>query len=215
MSLVRKALPLTFVAALALTGCTMGTSTSGGSSSSNSSNSSSSEQSSSSQTPSSSQGSSSSSSESSSSSSESPSSSDSSSNSSGSSSSGAKVKASDLPGLAAARTVRVCTVTDVSFMLGGAQYCEKDHSSINTSYTGQTVYFTGAVKYKSSSKYTYTVSKGSLSQDGTLTPSTTVPNGEPISLTVKLPVRESGTYKVVFKEDGSEISSKSVLVTVD
>ena len=88
-------------------------------------------------------------------------------------------------------------------------------SSIDASYKGQRVYFTTAVQFKSSAKYSYEISNGSQSKKGTLdSKGTSNADGQAVTLTVKVPMEQSGTYSIKFLENGSQFASDSVNVTV-
>lgn len=221
MTILRKALPLTFIATVGLTGCTM-TSGGGGSSTSTSSSQSTSESpssatsSESSQSSTSSESSSDSSSESSTSDETSPSSSDSSSSSSSSSDSSTATKnltASQLGRFAASNSVRACTISELSHN-GSASFCGTDHDSLTAMYKSQYLYFTTATEFQKSATYSYTVSNGSDSATKTV-PSSSVDEGAPATIQVYLPMSSSGTYKIVVKRNGTQIATKTVDVTVN
>ena len=218
MSLIRKALPLTFAAAVGLSGCTMnvgseGESSSGSSTQSQSSSESpsSSEQSSeeSSESPSSTE--SPSSEESSEESSESPSSSDS--PSSEGSSSSKRLSSSELGNYASTNAVRACAIKDIAYN-GTARFCGSDHEDITADYKGQQLWVTLATKYEKGATYSYTVSNGQQSQTKSL-PSTNLNNGDSATVAVYVPMRVSGDYKVTYKKNGAQIAEKSVKVSVD
>ncbi|CAM3068676.1 MULTISPECIES: hypothetical protein [Dermacoccus] len=214
MSLIRKALPLTFAAAVGLSGCTMnvgseGESSSGSSTQSQSSSESPSSSEESSESPSSTE--SPSSEESSEESSESPSSSDS--PSSEGSSSSKRLSSSELGNYASTNAVRACAIKDIAYN-GTARFCGSDHEDITADYKGQQLWVTLATKYEKGATYSYTVSNGQQSQTKSL-PSSNLNNGDSATVAVYVPMRVSGDYKVTYKKNGAQIAEKSVKVSVD
>lgn len=125
-----------------------------------------------------------------------------------------QVSAQELSSLADSKTVRACTIGDLSFLLGGGQFCQKDSGTITAGYPGQTVYFTTAIKYRSTAKYTYTASVAGTSRPGNLTTTASVPDGQVVTLSVRVPVESSGTYEVRFDEDGKQLGKRTVKVAM-
>ena len=199
MSLIRKALPLTFAAAVGLSGCTMNVGSEGESSSGSSTQSQSS-----SESPSSSE-------QSSEESSESPSSSDS--PSSDGSSSSKRLSSSELGNYASTNAVRACAIKDIAYN-GTARFCGSDHEDITADYKGQQLWVTLATKYEKGATYSYTVSNGQQSQTKSL-PSSNLNDGDSATVAVYVPMRVSGDYKVTYKKNGAQIAEKSVKVSVD
>ena len=199
MSLIRKALPLTFAAAVGLSGCTMNVGSEGESSSGSSTQSQSS-----SESPSSSE-------QSSEESSESPSSSDS--PSSEGSSSSKRLSSSELGNYASTNAVRACAIKDIAYN-GTARFCGSDHEDIPADYKGQQLWVTLATKYEKGATYSYTVSNGQQSQTKSL-PSSNLNDGDSATVAVYVPMRVSGDYKVTYKKNGAQIAEKSVKVSVD
>lgn len=139
---------------------------------------------------------------------------DSSSSPSSQAASSAKVTKSDIIGFASSHETRSCLSKNLAYV-SSAQFCKEDASSIDASYKGQRVYFTTAVQFKSSAKYSYEISNGSQSKKGTLdSKGTSNADGQAVTLTVKVPMEQSGTYSIKFLENGSQFASDSVNVTV-
>jgi len=124
------------------------------------------------------------------------------------------VTKSDIIGFASSHETRSCLSKNLAYV-SSAQFCKEDASSIDASYKGQRVYFTTAVQFKSSAKYSYEISNGSQSKKGTLdSKGTSNADGQAVTLTVKVPMEQSGTYSIKFLENGSQFASDSVNVTV-
>lgn len=99
---------------------------------------------------------------------------------------------------------------DVDYLLGGARFCTVDKDTIKPDYKGQTMYVTYATKLDSSKKYSGRISlNGESKTEDFKNPSNL---SGPGSLYLSLPMREPGTYKVEFLEDGKVVKEKSVEV---
>lgn len=129
-------------------------------------------------------------------------------------SSSVSLTASDIVGFADGHEIRSCVITNLAYV-SSTQFCKEDASSINATYKGQRVYFTTAVKYKSSSSYSFEVSNGVQTRTAPLESKSGLnTDGQAVTLSVYVPMERSGTYSIKFRENGSQFASDSVNVTV-
>lgn len=137
-----------------------------------------------------------------------------SSTSSSQTSSSVSLTASDIVGFADSHEIRSCVITNMAYV-SSTQFCKEDASSINATYKGQRMYFTTAVKYKSSSSYSFEVSNGVQTRTAPLESKSGLnTDGQAVTLSVYVPMERSGTYSIKFRENGSQFASDSVNVTV-
>lgn len=121
--------------------------------------------------------------------------------------------AGDLITFAKDHTIRSCKLLDIDYIGSGGQFCSTDASSITPDYDRQYLYVTTATSYKPGTSYSVEFDNGGSKETKTFDQPTSASDGMPLTLYVYVPMDKAGTYNFTFKENGSEISHKSVSVT--